>query len=131
MIKKNQSCEDGEVAAVERVKNLATVKRDNLFDPAYFVNAPTSDSARIGLAVETTIVLSLMNLSRTSGHADRVDPKVLHHRNHLSHVHWWMHEARSMLSLVVHKTTVCVWFETVHEPIFGSNTANEDVPHSV
>ena len=38
-----------------------------------------------------------------------------------------MHKAHSMLSLEVHKATVCVWFEIEHEPITGPNIANVDV----
>ena len=69
MNKKNQSCDDGKVAAVMRLINPATTKRDNLFYQTNFVNAP----ARIGLAFETTMVLRLMVLFRTIGHASLVD----------------------------------------------------------
>ena len=60
MNKKNQRCDDGNVVAVMRLVNPATTKRDNLFDPTIFVNAPTSDSAKIGLAMKTTMALRLM-----------------------------------------------------------------------
>ena len=49
---------------------------------------PTNDFAKVGLALETTIVLSLMKLSGTIGHADRLDPNMFHDRNHLSHFCW-------------------------------------------
>ena len=101
--------------------NPATMKCDNLFDPTDFVNAPTNDPAKIGLAMETTTVLSLINLSETICHGDRVDPRVLHNRNHLNHFRRLTQKALSMLSLVVRKTTVCVY-----EPIFGSNIADVD-----
>ena len=43
MNKKNQRCHNVKVAAVMRLTN--------------FVNAPTSDSVKIGVPIETTIVL--------------------------------------------------------------------------
>ena len=51
---------------------------DNLFDSADFVSVHTNEVAKICLAFETTTVSSLMNLSDTVGHADRVDPRVFH-----------------------------------------------------
>ena len=54
--------------------NPATTKRGDLFDLTSFVNVPTSDCARIGLALETTMVLRLMNLFGSIGHAVRFDP---------------------------------------------------------
>ena len=54
---------------MEGLKNLATTKRENLFDPTIFVNAHTNDSPKIGLPV-----LRLMNLFGTSGNGDRFDP---------------------------------------------------------
>ena len=98
-------------------ENPATTNRANLFDPTNFVYVPTNDSAEIGLAFGTTNVLRLMNLSGTFGHVDRIDPKVLHNRNHLSHDRWLMHKVRSTRSLVVDKTTALVQFEiqfTIH-----------------
>ena len=102
----------GHGAAVTRLTSPATMNHGNLFDPV-----PTIDSAKIRLAVETTIVSSLVNLFGTIGHADRVEPKLLHGRHHLNHFRWLMHKVRSTLSLVVHKTTVLVLSEIVHEPI--------------
>ena len=74
MNRKSQSCDDRKVAAAMRPKSPVTTERDNLFDLMNFVNSPTSDCARIGLALETTMVLSLMNLFGTIGHAVRFDP---------------------------------------------------------
>ena len=68
--------------------NPATTKRDNLFDPTNVASVPTYDVAKIGLAFETTTVLSLVNLSGKIAHADRVDPNMLHNRNHLNHGRW-------------------------------------------
>ena len=64
---KNQSCDDGEVAAVMKLTNPAITKRHDLLDPTNFVNFPTSDSARIGLSFKATMVLRLMNLFGTIG----------------------------------------------------------------
>ena len=61
---------------VKRLRIPAATKRDNKFDPTNFVSARTNDSAKTGLAFETTTVLSPMNLSGTTRHAHRVDPKV-------------------------------------------------------
>ena len=54
------------------------MNRDNLFDSADFVSVHTNEVAKICLAFETTTVSSLMKLSETVGHADRVDPRVFH-----------------------------------------------------
>ena len=62
-----------------------------------------------------------MNLSGTTGHADRVDAKLLHNRNHLSRFRCFMHEVGSVLSLVIHKTELFVLVLNVHEPTFRSN----------
>ena len=99
------------------------LKRDNLLGPTNFVNAATSDPGKIGLAVETTMVLRLMNLFGTTGHTDRFDPWVLHNRSHLSHFRWLVYH-RSILSLVVLDASVFVRFENVHEPACGSNFAS-------
>ena len=49
----------------------------SLFDPTNFVSVPTSEFAKIGSALETTITSSLMDLSGTNGNAD---PTMLHNR---------------------------------------------------
>ena len=84
-----------------RLVNPATTKRGNLFDPTIFVNAPTSDSAKVGLAIETTMVLRLIV------NADRFDPRWHHDRSHLSHFRWLVHH-RPILSPVVLETKVFV-----------------------
>ena len=70
------------------------------------MSVPTNDSAKIGLVSEIKIVSSRMNLSATSGHAERVDLNMLQNRNHPSQFRWLMHKVHSMLSLAVRKTTV-------------------------
>ena len=123
MNKKNHICDNGKVAAVIRLKNLATTNRDDLLDHTMFsCFPPTAHLPRLGRALETTIVLSLLvDLSGTVGHAD---PTMLHNGNHVSHCRWSMQNVHSMLSFLVRKTTGCVWFEIVHEPISGSSIAN-------
>ena len=91
------------------------------------MSVPTNDSAKIGLVSEIKIVSSRMNLSATSGHAERVDLNMLQNRNHPSQFRWLMHKVHSMLSLAVRKTTVFVQFGIVHEPISNSNIASVDV----
>ena len=86
MNRKNPSFDDGKVAAVMRLMNPVTTKHNNLFDPTHFVNAPTSDSVKIGLAIETTMVLRLKNLFGTSGHANRFDSVI--EIIHMSHLRW-------------------------------------------
>ena len=100
------------------------MNRDNLFDPTNVVSVPTNDFAKIGLAFETTIVLSFLNLSGTIVQADST---MLHDRSHLSHFHRLMRNVHLMLSLAVRKTTVFVQFGIVHEPISSSETANVNV----
>ena len=50
-------------------------KRDNQLDPTNFSSVPTNESAKIRAALETTIVLILMNLFGTVGRADGFDPR--------------------------------------------------------
>ena len=59
------------------------------------VRVPTNDFAKMGWAVDATIVSSLM-LEQTVD----ADPTMLHNRNHLCHFRWMMHK---ILSLAVHK----------------------------
>ena len=74
MNKKNLSCDDARVAAVMRLVHSAPRSVIIGLIPRFFVNALTSDSAKIGLALETTMVLRPMNLFGTILHADRFDP---------------------------------------------------------
>ena len=71
------------------------------------------------------IVLWLMNLFEIIGHV--FDPWGLHNRSRLSHCRWMGYNVRSRLSLVVHKTRVCVQLESLRDQIFDTNFAIFDV----